>query len=330
MNYHKDWERAWRSPAPRAEYDAVIVGAGGHGLATAYYLAKNHKMTNIAVVEKGWLGGGNTGRNTTIIRSNYLQDPSIAIYELARSLYEDLSQDLNYNVMFSPRGVMMLAQTHHEVRGYQRTAHANALQGVATADWAAASIPLRKGITPAMRFFGWVDWLALAAAVACALILLDLQILKILKRRPRELAATQSGIEPGLAAKTLVIMPTYNETESLERVANHLLATVPEVSLLIVDDNSPDGTGQQADKLAASNARVSVLHRQQKNGLGPAYLAGFAWGFECGFEYLVEMDADGSHRAEDLTQMLAQAEQNDLVIGSRWVPGGKIVPAAGI
>ena len=73
---------------PKAEYDAVIVGAGGHGLATAYYLAKNHKMTNIAVVEKGWLGGGNTGRNTTIIRSNYLQDPSIAIYELARSLYE--------------------------------------------------------------------------------------------------------------------------------------------------------------------------------------------------------------------------------------------------
>ena len=90
MNYHKDWERAWRSPNPKQEYDAVIVGAGGHGLATAYYLAKNHKMTNIAVVEKGWLGGGNTGRNTTIIRSNYLQDPSIAIYELARSLYEDL------------------------------------------------------------------------------------------------------------------------------------------------------------------------------------------------------------------------------------------------
>ena len=91
MNYHKDWERAWRSPAPKAEYDAVIVGAGGHGLATAYYLAKNHKMTNIAILEKGWLGGGNTGRNTTIIRSNYLQDASIAIYELARSLYEGLS-----------------------------------------------------------------------------------------------------------------------------------------------------------------------------------------------------------------------------------------------
>src|SRR5450631_2887528 len=87
------WPEQWRSPEPKDEYDAVIVGAGGHGLATAYYLAKNHKMTNIAVVEKGWLGGGNTGRNTTIIRSNYLQDTSIAIYELARSLYEGLSQD---------------------------------------------------------------------------------------------------------------------------------------------------------------------------------------------------------------------------------------------
>ena len=129
-NYHKDWERAWRSPDPRPEYDAVIVGAGGHGLATAYYLAKTHKMTNIAVVEKGWLGGGNTGRNTTIIRSNYLQPASIAIYELARKLYEGLSQELNYNVMFSPRGVMMLCQTEHELRAFKRTAHANRLAGL--------------------------------------------------------------------------------------------------------------------------------------------------------------------------------------------------------
>lgn len=130
--YHQGWERAWASPAPKKEYDVVIVGAGGHGLATAFYLGKNFGITNVAIIEKGWLGGGNTGRNTTIIRSNYLQDPSAAIYEKARSLYETMSQDLNYNVMFSPRGVMMLAQTEHEVRGYQRTAHANALQGVTT------------------------------------------------------------------------------------------------------------------------------------------------------------------------------------------------------
>jgi sarcosine oxidase subunit beta len=130
--HHDGWERAWRSPEPKRRYEVVIVGGGGHGLATAYYLGKNHGITDVCVIEKGWLGGGNTGRNTTIIRSNYLQDPSAALYEKARSLYEGLSQDLNYNVMFSPRGVIMLAQTHHEVRGYQRTAHANALQGVAT------------------------------------------------------------------------------------------------------------------------------------------------------------------------------------------------------
>ena len=132
LRNHLGWDRAWASPAPRARYDVVIVGAGGHGLATAYYLGKNFGITNVAIIEKGWLGGGNTGRNTTIIRSNYLQDPSAAIYEKARSLYETLSQDLNYNVMFSPRGVMMLAQTQHEIRGYQRTAHANMLQGVET------------------------------------------------------------------------------------------------------------------------------------------------------------------------------------------------------
>ncbi|MCC5957249.1 MAG: sarcosine oxidase subunit beta family protein [Natronohydrobacter sp.] len=129
---HKGWQEAWKSPEPRDAYDVIIVGAGGHGLATAYYLGKRFGITNVAIIEKGWLGGGNTGRNTTIIRSNYLQDPSAAIYEKSRSLYETLSQDLNYNIMFSPRGVMMLAQTEHEKRGYLRTERANALQGVET------------------------------------------------------------------------------------------------------------------------------------------------------------------------------------------------------
>ena len=129
---HTGWGRAWGSPEPRGRYKVVVVGAGGHGLATAYYLGRNHGITDVAVLEKGWLGGGNTGRNTTIIRSNYLQDPSAAIYEKSRALYEDLSQELNFNVMFSPRGVMMLAQTEAEVRGYKRTAQANALQGVET------------------------------------------------------------------------------------------------------------------------------------------------------------------------------------------------------
>ena len=130
LSGHRDWGEAWRSPEPKPAYDVVIVGAGGHGLATAYYLARNHGLANVAVLEKGWLGGGNTGRNTTIIRSNYLQDPSIRIYELARSLYEDLSQELDFNMMFSPRGVMMLCQTEHELRAFRRTAHANRIAGL--------------------------------------------------------------------------------------------------------------------------------------------------------------------------------------------------------
>jgi len=134
LSHHKGWGRAWRAPEPKKRYDVIIVGAGGHGLATAYYLGRNFGITNVAILEKGWLGGGNTGRNTTIIRSNYLQDSSSAIFEKARALYEGLSQELNYNVMFSPRGCLMLAQTQAEIRGYQRTAHANALQGVET-EW---------------------------------------------------------------------------------------------------------------------------------------------------------------------------------------------------
>ncbi len=130
LRQHTGWGRAWADPEPKQRYEIVIVGAGGHGLATAYYLAKNHGIRDVAVIEKGWLGGGNTGRNTTIIRSNYLQPASMAIYEKARGLYETLSQELNFNIMFSPRGVLMLAQTEHEHRAWKRTAHANRLAGI--------------------------------------------------------------------------------------------------------------------------------------------------------------------------------------------------------
>ncbi len=127
---HKGWEKQWENPEPRSSYEVVIVGAGGHGLATAYYLAKEHGITNIAVLDKGWLGGGNTGRNTTIIRSNYLYDESAGIYDHAVKLWEGLSQDLNYNVMYSPRGVMMLAHNVHDVQVFKRHIHANRLNGV--------------------------------------------------------------------------------------------------------------------------------------------------------------------------------------------------------
>lgn len=127
---HKNWDEQWPDAEPKAEYDVVIVGAGGHGLGAAYYLAKEHGVTNVAVIDKGWLGGGNTGRNTTIIRSNYLYDESAALYEHAMKLWEGLSQELNYNVMFSQRGVMMLAHNVHDVQIFKRHIHANRLNGI--------------------------------------------------------------------------------------------------------------------------------------------------------------------------------------------------------
>ena len=127
---HAHWSRQWRSPEPKRGYDVVIIGAGGHGLATAYYLAKEHGIRDIAVLEKGWLGGGNTGRNTTIIRSNYLWEESEALYEHALKIWETLSHELNYNVMYSPRGVLMLAHNLHDVQVLKRHVHANRLAGI--------------------------------------------------------------------------------------------------------------------------------------------------------------------------------------------------------
>lgn len=130
MSHHEHWQRQWRSPAPKCEYDVLIVGGGGHGLATAYYLAKNHGITNVAVLEKGWIGGGNTGRNTTIVRSSYLWDESSALYDASLKLWENLSQELNYNVMFSQRGVLSLVHSQQDLRDVQRRINANRINGI--------------------------------------------------------------------------------------------------------------------------------------------------------------------------------------------------------
>ena len=143
---HRGWKAAWRKARPQRAYDAVIVGGGGHGLATAYYLAKNHGITRVAVLEKGWIGGGNTGRNTTVVRSNYFYPESVALYDLSLRLYEGLSRELNYNVMLSQRGMLIAAHTPMQMEICTRIANAMQLNEVdgalISADEALARLPL--------------------------------------------------------------------------------------------------------------------------------------------------------------------------------------------
>ncbi|AGP53518.1 dolichol-phosphate mannosyltransferase [Streptomyces rapamycinicus NRRL 5491] len=129
----------------------------------------------------------------------------------------------------------------------------------------------------------------------------------------------------GPLGTTLVIIPTYNEAENIKPIVARVRESVPDAHILVADDNSPDGTGKVADELAAEDDHVKVLHRKGKEGLGAAYLAGFRWGIEHGYGVLVEMDADGSHQPEELPRLLTALKGADLVIGSRWVPGGRIV-----
>ena len=130
MGGHKGWERAWRDPVPKKSYDVIIVGGGGHGLATAYYLAKNHGVKNIAILEKGYVGGGNVGRNTTIVRSNYMMKENTPFYEHSMELWRGMSEDLNYNVMFSPRGYLFAACSQAALDNLVRRANTMRLHNI--------------------------------------------------------------------------------------------------------------------------------------------------------------------------------------------------------
>jgi dolichol-phosphate mannosyltransferase len=133
------------------------------------------------------------------------------------------------------------------------------------------------------------------------------------------------GERDAVADRVVIVMPTYNERQNLEMMVSRVREAVPDADLLVVDDNSPDGTGDLADKLAEKDSHVQVMHRTEKAGLGRAYVAGFTWALEAGYDLIVEMDADGSHRPEDLPRLLATSAGADAVIGSRYVPGGTVV-----
>ena len=132
---HRGWPQAWRKPKPQRTYDFVVVGGGGHGLATAYYLAKTHGRRRVAVIEKGWIGGGNTGRNTTVVRSNYFYPESVALYDLALRLYEGLSSELNFNVMLSQRGILNVAHTPAQLEIAARLVNAMQINVVDAEFW---------------------------------------------------------------------------------------------------------------------------------------------------------------------------------------------------
>jgi sarcosine oxidase subunit beta len=155
LSAHRHWAPVWRSPEPKAAYDIVIVGGGGHGLATAYYLAKNHGIRNVAILERGWIGGGNTGRNTTIVRSNYLYPESAHLYEFSLKLYEGLSRELNFNIMLSQRGLIVLAHSRHDLDSMARWANAMRMNGIdaeiLSRAEVAAEAPLLN-MSPAARF----------------------------------------------------------------------------------------------------------------------------------------------------------------------------------
>lgn len=181
-------------------------------------------------------------------------------------------------------------------------------------------VTLNAAITPATRVGGWPE------AVLCLIAFVAIVTHRRIPRSVREgRGRTNVGTVSDSDATVLVLIPTYNEAQNISGVLERLAVAVPDAHALVIDDGSPDGTGALVDEIVARDSRVHVLHRTEKAGLGAAYLAGFAWGLDRGYSALVEMDADGSHRPEDLPRLLAALPEADLVLGSRWVPGGSVV-----
>ncbi len=270
------WQPAWVKAKPRDAYDAVIVGGGGHGLATAYYLAKTHGLTRVAVLEKGWIGGGNTGRNTTVIRSNYFYPESVALYDLALRLYEGLSKELNYNIMLSQRGMLIAAHTPAQMEICNRIANAMQLNGVdgrlMEADEAAAKVPLaNQGARARYKLMGgiWqgragvarhdaVAWGYARAASALGVDIIegcevsDIRIdagrvtgieTNLGPIRTDRLGLAAAGATPGLAAKVGIRLPIH--TYALQAFVSEPIKPILDTVLLYL------GTGtylSQSDK----------------------------------------------------------------------------------
>ncbi len=359
----RGWRPAWVKAKPKDAYDAIIVGGGGHGLATAYCLAKTHGLTRVAVLEKGWIGGGNTGRNTTVIRSNYFYPESVALYDLALRLYEGLSKELNYNIMLSQRGMLIAAHTPAQMEICNRIANAMQLNGVdgrlMEAEEAAAKVPLaNQGAQARYKLMGgiWqgragvarhdaVAWGYARAASALGVDIIegcevsDIRVeagrvtgveTDLGPIRTNRLGLAAAGATPGLAAKVGVRLPIH--TYALQAFVSEPIKPILNTVLLYL------GTGtylSQSDKgeLVIGGGLDRVPTHGQKGNL-PAQeevLSGLLEMFPSfGQLKLLRQWGGVVDVVPDSSPILGPAGPDGLYLNCGWGTGGfKAIPAGG-